>query len=397
VSTPRLYYSDAYQVDFSAVVIGHESYEDQPSVILDQTAFYPESGGQMADQGQLNQSDVVDVQVDEQGIVHHILKGPPPALHAKVAGQIDLLRRKTHMALHTGQHILSRALFESANADTVSARLGERECTIDLDQSQLTDGALQDAEDLANAVIDEDFSIRAYFPDASELSRLSMRNAPKVKDNIRMVSIGDFDHTPCGGTHCAQTSQVGFIRIVQVEKSRGQVRVQFESGIRGRKNLFEHHHQLLTLAGKMSCGPFDIEGAVEKLRSETKMAKEQLGITRSFLAKEMVTQLKGTADAQNCVVALLPDGDPAFLRQISRPLVEAGYQAFLAGPQKDKLMVVLANPTTDSIHCGHLLGKLVKKAGGRGGGKEHFAQGHMPANTDWLALVNEERDPFGEG
>lgn len=389
MSTPRLYYDDSLQTTFSAKVIGHGMHQERPSVLLEQTAFYPESGGQMADHGQLAQQNVVDVQMDEQGNVHHILDGELPPLHSSVVGNVDRVRRKTHMALHTGQHILSRALFEAAGADTISARLGERECTIDLNRSKISDGDLQKAADLANQVVDEDFPIQARFPTAQELAAIPLRNPPKVSAEIRIVSIGDFDHTPCGGTHCAHTSQVGLIHLSQVEKTRGQIRVQFSAGIRARTRLIRHHQQLFQLAGNMSCGPFEIDSAVAKLRAEVKAGKENLGVTRSHLAKELFSQLKENFDEHQRIISRLPDGDPIFLRQISRNLVDCGFHVFLAGPQKDKLMVVIANPPLSSIHCGEILQKMADKTGGRGGGKNHFAQGHLPLDVDWPHLVRQ--------
>src|SRR5262245_35936656 len=127
----RLYYDDPLLSSFDARVVAHAELGGRPSVLLDRTAFYPESGGQMADRGQLAGAEVVDVQLDDLGELHHVLDGERPAIGALVTGSIDRKRRRVHMALHTGQHILSRALLEVAGAQTLSSRLGESACTID--------------------------------------------------------------------------------------------------------------------------------------------------------------------------------------------------------------------------------------------------------------------------
>src|SRR5262249_51674056 len=147
---------------------------------------------------------------------HHVFTGSAPAVGATVVGEIDSPRRRLHMALHTGQHMLSRALCDVAKADTVSARLGDNACTIDVDRDVLDESAVHDAEELCNSVIDADVAIRAFFPTNAELSALNLRRQPKVSEHIRVVQIGDFDVSPCGGTHCTSTSQVGLIRVTGI-------------------------------------------------------------------------------------------------------------------------------------------------------------------------------------
>jgi alanyl-tRNA synthetase len=105
-----------------------------------------------------------------------------------------------HTALHTGQHILSKALLDTARAATVSARLGETACTIDVGVASVAERDMARAEDLANAVIDDDVAIRWFFPTEEELAAPALRRKPKVSENIRIVQIGEFDVTPCGGT-----------------------------------------------------------------------------------------------------------------------------------------------------------------------------------------------------
>jgi alanyl-tRNA synthetase len=145
--TPRLYFDDPLLVRFSSRVVAHGRFGERPSVILERTAFYPEAGGQMADRGTLGGHAVDDVQIDEAGVVHHLVAGGAlPEVGAEVAGEIDRDRRRAHMALHTGQHMLSRALVETAAAGTISSRLGDSACTIDVDAAKLEESDLALAE-----------------------------------------------------------------------------------------------------------------------------------------------------------------------------------------------------------------------------------------------------------
>src|SRR5262249_3425100 len=155
-------------------------------------------------------------------------------------GTIDRARRRVHMALHTGQHTLSRALVDVARADTVSSRLGETACTIDVDQAQVAERDLARAEDLVNSIIDADAPVRAFLPEPGELAALPLRRPPKVETDIRIVAVGEFDYSPCGGTHCLRTAQVGFVSVTGVERYKGKIRITFAAGRRARAELAGH-------------------------------------------------------------------------------------------------------------------------------------------------------------
>ncbi|HVV85552.1 MAG TPA: alanyl-tRNA editing protein, partial [Kofleriaceae bacterium] len=270
--TVRLYQRDSFARTFAATVVAHGRLGERASVILDQTGFYPEAGGQMADRGTLTAGGearaIVDVQVGDDDLVHHVLDGALPAVGAAVEGAIDWPRRRVHMALHTGQHLLSRALIEAAAAPTVSARLGESACTIDVTREAVPERELAAAEALANAVIDDDVPVRAWFPEPDELARLPLRREPKVSREVRVVAIGDFDVSPCGGTHCARSAQIGSIRIAGSERYKGMTRVTFAAGGRARALLGEHSDAVTRLARELTCAPADVPATLDKLRRQ---------------------------------------------------------------------------------------------------------------------------------
>ena len=137
--TDRLYYSDSSLHTFDAKIIDRLEQAGQPAVILDRSAFYPDSGGQPADRGTLNNTPVIDVLVREtDGEVLHVLSRPITTDH--VSGSIDPARRFDFMQQHTGQHILSQAFIQVAEAETVSFHLSDKTddpVTIDLDTLNL--------------------------------------------------------------------------------------------------------------------------------------------------------------------------------------------------------------------------------------------------------------------
>ncbi len=392
-ATVRLYHDDPLLLDFTATVIGHGALNGAPSVLLDRSAFYPESGGQMADRGRLGGAAIADVQVDDDGQVHHVLEGGALLdVGASVVGGVDRGRRRVHMALHTGQHMLSRALTDLAFAATVSSRLGETTCTIDVDRETLDERLVAESEALVNAVIDDDAPIRAFFPTPAELASLPLRRAPKVTENIRVVAIGDLDVSPCGGTHCTRTAQVGLVRVLGIERYKGKARVTFSAGPRARRELWDEAGVLRDLGRAFTCGPRDVPTAVEKLRRELGSARESLGDARGRLADAAAAELAAAAanDPDHRAIAVLDDLGVEILRRVAgriTALPEA--TAFLASRVEGGLAVMISRGNASKIDCGSFLKRAAAAAKGRGGGRPEHAEGRLPADADWPTLVTQ--------
>lgn len=383
--TRRLYHDDAYLRRFEAEVVAITSYQTKPAIVLDQTAFYPEAGGQLGDRGQLGGATVIDTRETDDSAIVHLISGEPPAVGTRVTGELDWQRRRQHMAQHTAQHLLSGALLDRAQAPTASARLGENALTIDVARDRIPEGELAAAEDLANDLVDDDVAIRAWFPGPDELAALKLRRDPKVTSDIRVVAIGEFDLSPCGGTHCARTSQLGAVRITGAERYKGMTRVTFTAARRGRSELFSRDQVLRGLASQFSCGPAEVPLAVDKLRREVEASGTELTQLRSRLASTIISQLPGTGR----VVAALP-GDAELLRSIAAKLAGAGRDAILCAPDETGAAVVLMRASGSTLDCGALWKQLAARLGGRGGGRADRAEGRITsAIADWSATVGD--------
>lgn len=386
--TVRLYQRDAFARRFDATVLGHGRLGERPTLLLDQTAFYPEAGGQMADRGTVHAGDLalplLDVQVGDDDQIHHVVDGALPPVGAAIHGELDWARRRVHMALHTGQHLLSRALIEAAGAPTVSARLGESACTIDVTRDPVPERELAAAEALANQLIDDDLPVRAWFPTAEELATLPLRREPKVSREVRVVAIGDFDVSPCGGTHCARSAQIGSLRVLGSERYKGMTRITFAAGGRARALLAGHSEALTRLARDLTCAPAEVPDAVDKLRRALTDARAETGATRDKLATALAAALAPEASAGEVVTVL---DDATLLRPLAAALNARGRDALLAATTVDGTSVLLARAPTSTLDCGALLKKLATAHGGRGGGKPTHAEGRLPALADWPAAL----------
>ncbi|HET9993263.1 MAG TPA: alanine--tRNA ligase-related protein [Kofleriaceae bacterium] len=385
--TKRLYHDDAYARAFDATVVAVTTFKDHPAIVLDATAFYPEAGGQLGDRGKLGTASVLDTQETDDGTIVHIVD-VSLEVGARVHGELDWARRRQHMAQHTAQHLLSGTLLDRAQAPTASARLGETALTIDVTRDRIPDAELAAAEDLANDLVDDDLAIRAWFPDAAELASLKLRRDPKVAADIRVVAIGDFDFSPCGGTHAARTSQLGTIRITSTERYKGMTRVTFAAARRARAELFTRDQVLRGLATRFSCAPADVPASIDKVVRDAESHASELTLLRTRLAASIAhgfTDSGGTGP----VIAALP-GDGALVREVASKVVAAGRDALLAAPDDAGTTVVLFRAPGSSLDCGALWKQLAAKFGGRGGGKPDQAQGRLAANVaDWPSVVAE--------
>lgn len=391
-STPRLYFDDPTLLDFGATVVEHIRVDDRTALVLDRTAFYPDSGGQPGDAGVLAGLAVDDTRCDDAGVVLHLVPegSELPAVGSAVRGVVDRDRRRLHAALHTGQHLLSRAMVDEAGAETVSSRLSGGGSTLDLDVASLDERALARAERRVAQAIEDDLAVRQWFPTPEEVATLPLRRAPKVTENIRVVDLGGFDLTPCGGTHCTRTSLVGAMHITGVERFKGRTRVNFLAGRSALDEMRARSGSLAELGRLFTCGPHDVRAAVDRLRAELSSARDALGNVRARWAEGLAEGLlREAAAAGSSRVALCLEGEPVeTLRALGQRLTaREGVVALLASRVDDGLLVLIARGSASGFDCGAWLKRAAAAHQGRGGGRPDRAEGRLPGHVDWAALV----------
>ncbi len=392
MSTEKLYWNDPFSTELDAERAELSSFAGRPSIVLDRTIFYPEAGGQLADAGTLEiggrSFSVTDVQIDDAGVIHHLLADPPPpdltAIAGPARGAIDRARRRDHMAQHTAQHMLSRALLDVARADTVSARLGATSCTIDVGVAEIAERDIARAEDLVNACITDDVVVRALFPSPAELAALPLRRTPKVETNIRIIEVEGFDFTPCGGTHCTRTGQIGVTRVVGVERYKGGLRVSFHAGRRAIDDARAKERVLADLARDFTCGVLDVPNAVGKLRSDLKARLEALSGARGELvelvAERVLASHPPDPSGLTAISVVRERDDVGMLRALAgRFAARPDVFAVCASPDGDSgdLAVVVQRGANVKVDCGAWLKAAAATHGGRGGGRPERAEGRL--------------------
>jgi len=220
--TDRLYYHDSFLYEFDARVLESVERQGRTAVVLDRTAFYPTSGGQVHDTGKLSlqnerQVVVTEVAEDDEGRIYHFTSTTLDQGQS-LRGHVDAARRRDHMQQHSGQHVLSAAFVRLFDAPTVSFHMGVESCTIDLSVKALNISQIEQAEKLANEIVTEDRPVNIRFVSLDEARQLDLRKLPpKQTGKLRLIDIADFDLTACGGTHVCSTGQIGAILLRKVE------------------------------------------------------------------------------------------------------------------------------------------------------------------------------------
>jgi alanyl-tRNA synthetase len=377
--TERLYYADPYLRAFDATVVQTREVDGHPAVVLDRTTFYPTSGGQPHDTGLLSGVRVVDVFVDEEGDVVHVLS--VGLAGEQVHGEVDWPRRTDHMQQHTGQHILSQAYVEAAGAETVSFHLGEDTSTIDLDRAPLEDDLTARAEAIANRIVMEDRAVTAHFVDADELAELPLRKPPAVEGPIRVVTVASFDWSACGGTHVTATGQVGPIKVVRIERRKDLSRVHFLCGWRALADYQRKQAVVQALTAHLTTSEDELLASIERLEEGSKQLSKELNAAQMALLEVEVGRWLEEAEpvgGQRVVRLSFGERDRTLLREAARQLAEhSGVVALLAAERPQTQFVFAAAEDVDA-DMGALMRVATAVVGGRGGGHARFAQGGAP-------------------
>jgi len=383
--TERLYYTDPFLHEFEACVVAVSG----DTVILDRSAFYPTSGGQVFDTGWLEVGGSARIRVrevaenEQTGGVLHILEGAD-ALQpgAVVRGVIDAERRFDHMQQHTGQHVLSAAFEKLYGFATVSFHMGDESCTIDLATGALTVQQVEAAETLANQVIAEDRPVEIRFATPDEARALGVRKIPPVeREELRLIDVCDFDLNACGGTHVRSTGQIGGILLRKTEKVKQGVRVEFVSGLRAVRPARRDFETLTNAAAVFSTHIWEVPQQVRKSLDEIKVAQKAQHRLLEEVAELQAQQMLQTAPERGgnkLVVEFFPERDVTFIKMLAQKLTQSEKAVALLGCGGSQPSLVFAQTAGLANDMGALMKDAVQRLGTRGGGNRDMAQGGAP-------------------
>ena len=384
--TQRLYYDDAYLIEFDATVIECVERDGAYHSRLDRSAFYPTSGGQPHDTGTLDAAKVIDVYVGEDAEVWHVLDAKPE-VGKRVHGRIDWPRRFDHMQQHAADHMIASALWRLLGGVTIGLHISGDVSTIDVAMpegvTRISAGDIRRVEDDVNERIQRDVPVRCWFPEPEELQRLPLRKPPTVTSHVRVVAIGEDEMVACGGTHPGTAGQLGLVKILGVAPARGKMRVSFLAGRRALDNyrdMFERAHAAAELLSTSTDNLVSHVSALQEALRQSKFELNQLRREDALRTLEALLPKAPRLHGGAAVLAKVIDGDMDLVRDVASRLIRRpGIVALLGGRAgEDRLAFVFARSRDVDLNMGSLLSGAAKQAGGKGGGRPDFAQGGGP-------------------
>ena len=375
METQKLYYQDPYLREFPATVLSCESAGEAWKVVLDQTAFYPEGGGQPADHGVLKTAGgeiaVTGVHEKNGAVVHTCAAPAEPG--TVVTGVLDWARRFDHMQQHSGEHILSGILCRLYDCDNVGFHLGAEAVTIDYNADITWEQALE-AERLANEAIWADRETEIFYPSPQELAALDYRSKKELTGQVRIVEFPEADRCACCGTHVERAGQAGLVKVLSCQKFREGIRMEILCGARALRYLSGTYDQARTVGRRLSVKPLEIQGAVERLEEELSAAKERMADLEQTAFAALAAEQAGRGDVVLFQSPMRPDS----LRRLADAVGKScgGLAAVFSGEGARWSYALVRG---DGGDIAPLVKELNETLHGRGGGRNGFAQGSVQA------------------
>ena len=387
----KLYYEDVHMTEFEATVTEciYDEKKKIYKIVLDQTAFFPEEGGQVADKGALTflreggveaiHLSLLDAHI-KNDIIYHYVEAEIP-VGTKVRGKVDWAQRFDFMQQHSGEHVISGLVNQQYGYDNVGFHLGLQEVTLDFN-GVLTLEQLREIEVQANEAIWKNLPIHIAFPSFEELASLSYRSKLELTENVRIVTIPGYDVCACCAPHVDTTGQIGMIKITNVQSHRGGIRVNILCGGRALQDYTVKQNNAAAISASLSVKQDLIAEGVERLKEENFKQKEVVNRLQANVLKNLAMSLPTPEESANAILFVEPMDDIA-IRNLINDLVPkySGYVGVFWGNDTDGYRYIVGSTARD---CRELATILRERFGAKGGGKAPMIQGNVVAKEEQL-------------
>ena len=293
--TKKLYDLDSHMFAFDAVVLSCAPYRERYAVTLDQTAFFPEGGGQYADTGTLGNAAVLDVQEESGDIIHYTDK--PLSVGETVRGELDGVKRFRRMQNHSGEHIVSGIVHRLFGYDNVGFHLSDDDMTVDYNGT-LTREDLDRVETLANEAVAQNLTVLAEYPAPDVLAALRYRSKLDLTENVRIVTIGDVDCCACCAPHVSRTGEIGVIKILDFERYKGGVRCHILCGFPALEDYRTKYLNIQSISLALCVPQHETAQGVQRLIEDCKQKEYSIVGLRRKLAE---LALENAAKSDHCL------------------------------------------------------------------------------------------------
>ena len=390
--TIKLYDTKPYDTCFQGKVVDIIKEGKKTAIILDQTLFFPEEGGQSPDKGIISIQDksvaIEDVQIKDE-VIYHFVKGDIDFIEkgSEITGEIDFSHRFSNMQQHSGEHIfsgLAKRYFECVN---VGFHLSDSEVTFDYDKP-LSKDEIEFLEKEVNKVIYENRKITAFYPSKEELLKLDYRSKKEIENDVRLVEIEGIDLCACCAPHVRRTGEIGICKVVNYINYKGGVRISILCGSRALDYFCEIDNTTKEISKLLSAKRENLAKEVNRINDSLHDVEYKLVETEKRNLDLILSQI---TDAGNhgimdnniindkAVVLKLDGYSNNSLRDAVNKLKER-YPNRLIGiiskTQKGYFFIFGSN----SIDCNLVAKSLRERFGAKGGGSSDMIQGNLSSD-----------------
>ncbi len=377
METKKLYYVNSHLSQFFGRVLCCQPCDRGFEVILDQTAFYPEGGGQAADTGTLGTVRVLDVR-ERGGAIVHLCDGPV-TVGQTLEGTIDYNLRFDRMQQHSGEHIVSGLINRRWGFHNTGFHMGTESTTIDFD-GVIPAEALPELERLANEAVWQDLEVSCSVPAPEVLPTIPYRSKRALPWPVRIVEIPGYDICACCGTHVARTGEIGIIKLLSVIPFRGGVRMEMACGNRALGILNRAYDQNRQVSQAFSAQWQETGEAARKMNDLLSQYKFRITALERQIFAATAAGYAGAGD-----VVHFEDGlDNVAVRELADAIAQVcgGTAAVFSGSDDAGYAFCLVSRTDDLRPLGK---DLTRSLNGRGGGKPDCQQGRLQSPREAIA------------
>ena len=390
----KLYYEDVHMTEFEATVT-ECTYDEKKKIYkiaLDQTAFFPEEGGQVADKGTISFVQepglepqclpLLDAHIKKDIVYHYVEQEIP--VGTKVKGNVDWAQRFDFMQQHSGEHIISGLVNKQYGFDNVGFHLGLQEVTLDFNGC-LTLDQLREIEVQANQAIWKNMPVNIEFPSPEKLASLEYRSKLDLTENVRIVTIPGYDTCACCAPHVDTTGQIGMIKITGVQSHRGGIRVNILCGGRALQDYTVKQNNAAAISASLSVKQDLIADGVERLKEENFKQKEVVNRLQANVLKSLAENLPAPEVSSHAILFVEPMDDIA-IRNLINDLVPkySGFVGVFWGNDTEGYRYIIGSQALD---CREIATVLREQFGAKGGGKAPMIQGNVGAKEEQLREI----------
>lgn len=387
--TEKLFYQNGYSTEFKGTVLSCEKSKESYHIVLNQTLFYPEGGGQPADKGTLGGVAVFDVHEKNGEIIHYA--EAPLAVGIEVEGKIDWAHRFDLMQNHSGEHILSGIICKKYHCDNVGFHMGREGIAIDFN-AQIPEEDLGWLEERANQAIWENTPIDFTYPEKEELEELDYRSKIELTGEVRIVKAGEYDCCACCGTHVKLAGEIGIIKIVGVQNYKGGTRLELLCGKRGLAYYQKIHQAAKEVGRALSVQEEKISLSVQKLLLEKDGYIQELKKWKWQVFMHRIEKLPQDAEDILIIEDELGGKDMTALADLAAEKNDG--RAIVMTPSEDGFAFVLVSRKMDARKIVEILKKIFDC---KGGGKDGAVQGKLTGDRgEIISFLQEAGYYFAE-